>query len=362
MAAMPENSVDAIVCDPPYGLEFMGKEWDGSDGFRRSLNVADAGRKNVFGRTSKKGPEYRAGGLFQKFSEAWATEALRVLKPGGHLLAFGGTRTHHRMVSAVEDAGFEIRDCVMWIYGSGFPKSHNLKGERQGWGTALKPAYEPIVVARKPLSGTVAENVQAYGTGAINIDGCRVPGEGGKYRTNEPSQESVYTDKGSTNFAMKPGPRGGSPDGRWPANVIHDGSEEVLETFPDAPGQQGDLLGHNSDRESPNGIYGKFAPANDRLKRNDSGSSARFFYCAKTSKAERGEGNTHPTVKPAALMQYLCRLVTPPNGLVLDPFMGSGSTGMAALREGFRFIGVDRDADYCEIARRRINGDRKAAA
>ena len=394
LAALPENSVDAVVTDPPYELGFMGKSWD-AQGIAYSADV-------------------------------WGA-ALRVLKPGGHLLAFGGSRTYHRIACAIEDSGFEIRDCIMWIYGSGFPKSLDVSkaidkqrhdraqvlqvtawvremrdragvtnahidaafgfngmaghwttsgsqplvptldqwarlmdvlgvnevppeiqaladlngmkgqpgaawfqrevvGERikshdggifdrhvtsgmfrsgrhivrdtlpateksarwHGWGTALKPAHEPVVIARKALAGTVADNVLRWATGAVNVDGCRV-GE------------------------------------RWPANVIHDGSDEVLAAFP---------------------------AVND-------GSAASFFYCAKASKADRDAGNIHPTVKPTDLMRYLCRLVTPPGGIVLDPFTGSGSTGKAALLEGFRFVGIERESEYIRIAQARIGGAMK---
>lgn len=411
---LPDNHVDSIVTDPPYGLSFMGKHWD-----------------------------YDVPAV-----EIWA-ECLRVLKPGGHLLSFAGTRTQHRMCVNIEDAGFEIRDMIAWVYGSGFPKSldvskaidkerkedvepvrvicriiraamdargyksrhlvkhfdgchprlvdhwaardtdsqpslptweqwlrlktvlciqdthdeevwrlngrkgkpgdnyekrevigakttnltpyQNIGGKNesgkisvtapateaakqwQGWGTALKPALEPITVARKPLIGTVAENVQTHGTGAINVDGCRVG-----------SEERTYAPRGtSANASMirVPEYRAGLSDkavtvqGRWPANLLHDGSEEVTELLDNA---------------------------------------ARFFYCAKASKKDRGEGNKHPTVKPTDLMRYLCRLVTPPGGTVLDPFMGSGSTGKAAVLEGFKFIGIEREAEYVEIARKRI--------
>ncbi|WP_238880465.1 DNA-methyltransferase [Achromobacter xylosoxidans] len=287
MRGMADASVDAIVTDPPYELGFMGKAWD-STGIACSVEV-------------------------------WL-EALRVLKPGGHLLAFGGSRTYHRLAAAIEDAGFEIRDQIMWIYGSGFPKSKNLDGAWSGWGTALKPAHEPICVARKPLAGTVAANVLAHGVGALNIDGCRV----------------------------------GDAGGRWAANVIHDGSEEVLQAFPEAKGQQGDLKETGRPRLSL-GRFGDMPPPRAHQARIETETSAaRFFYCAKASKADRGGGNTHPTVKPTDLMRYLCRLITPPGGLVLDPFMGSGSTGKAAILEGFRFVGCELQAEYIEIARARI--------
>jgi len=315
MQGLEDNSIDSIVTDPPYGLSFMGKDWDhGIPGV-------------VF----------------------WQ-EALRIAKPGCHLLAFGGTRTFHRLAVAIEDAGWEIRDTVMWVYGSGFPKSHNLKGEWQGYGTALKPAWEPVIVARKPIDGTVANNVLKWGTGGINIDACRVPLNGdkpysypnGSGGSHGPVPIRIHYDN----------PVYGNPQGRFPANLIHDGSDEVVSGFP-----------------------------------ND---TSRFFYCAKASKSERNMGceglplpddnlqgldtrgrtlvredgsktlverwkgtprqNNHPTVKPLALMRYLCRLVTPPDGVVLDPFCGSGSTLVGALQEGFRYIGIEKDPDYVNIA------------
>ena len=342
LRTLPDNSVDAVVTDPPYGLSFMGKRWD--------YDVPPV--------------------------EVWA-ECLRVLKPGGHLLAFAGTRTQHRMAVRIEDAGFEIRDLIAWVYGSGFPKSLDVSKaidkaggasprelraggntdaarQWQGWGTALKPALEPITVARKPLAGTVADNVQRYGTGGLNIDGCRVEPTGeSRARVGELSQDRRYADAGGTNFAAAPGVRGGDPAGRWPANLIHDGSDEVMALFPQAKGQQGALTGAEPSSKTAN-AFGEFACRSPSKPRGDAGSAARFFYCAKASRAERGEENTHPTVKPTDLMRYLCRLVTPPGGVVLDPFMGSGSTGKAAALEGFRFIGIEREAEYVEIARARI--------
>ena len=312
MRGMDAASVDAIVTDPPYGLSFMGKHWD-----------------------------HGVPGV-----DFWV-EALRVAKPGAHLLAFGGTRTYHRLACAIEDAGWEVRDCIAWVYGSGFPKSHNLRGDWHGWGTALKPAFEPIIVARKPLIGTVAENVTTHGTGAINVDGCRVGTDGGTRRSGQaPYSESGWR-TGHEIVELNAG--------RWPANLIHDGSAEVVGLFPSSKGQQGDVRGTEKSRTGGEGTscYGEYGrvPA---VKRGDSGSAARFFYCAKASKADRGEGNAHPTVKPTALMRYLCRLVTPPGGIVLDPFAGSGSTGKGAVLEGFNFIGIELDAEYAEIARARI--------
>ncbi|PZX32037.1 site-specific DNA-methyltransferase (adenine-specific) [Cupriavidus phytorum] len=371
LQGLPDWSIDSIVTDPPYELGFMGKGWD-STGIANSPAI-------------------------------WA-ECLRVLKPGGHLLAFGGSRTYHRMASAIEDAGFELRDQIMWLYGSGFPKSRNLGGDWDGWGTALKPAHEPICVARKPLAGTVAANVLAHGTGALNIDACRVStgevlraGTGGipcrhdestpRGRSGEASADHRYTDAGCTNFAMKPGPRGGDAAGRWPANVIHDGSDEVLQAFAKfgERGASAPVDGTEASVASAGRVTGKRERVAGAFHA-DTGTAARFFYCAKASRTDRNEGcehmerkplhwssgdanpgsfqsertdktsqNNHPTVKPTELMAYLCRLVTPAGGLVLDPFMGSGSTGKAAMREGFRFIGIDMTPAYVEIARARIS-------
>jgi DNA modification methylase/transcriptional regulator with XRE-family HTH domain len=476
---LEDNSIDSIVTDPPYGLSFMGKKWD--------YDVPS--------------------------QEVWA-ECLRVLKPGGHLLAFAGTRTQHRMAVRIEDAGFEIRDMIAWVYGSGFPKSLDvskaidkangkherdlqpfgdyvkscrmakgwplkkldeamgtntaaswwegrksgiqppgieqykklktilgmddrfdelidwLEAEREvvgqdtkarstsgasalptvggetvyqswnitapateaakqweGWGTALKPALEPITVARKPLIGTVAENVLEHGTGGLNIDACRVGtddvlsfgsrelGDGIKYGKCKPTTEGVQHSAG-----------------RWPANLIHDGSDEVVGLFPQTGPAKAAHRGTGKGKSNAYGVYG--GESTVRGHDDNGGSAARFFYCAKASKRDRDEGlegfeakatafgnqaqaelkrgnldhddgksgmnkvklrqNIHPTVKPTDLMRYLCRLVTPPNGVVLDPFMGSGSTGKAAMLEGFQFIGIERDAEYMEIAKARI--------
>jgi len=356
---MPDCSVDAVVTDPPYGLSFMGKRWD--------YDVPS--------------------------TEIWA-ECLRVLKPGGYLLAFAGTRTQHRMAVRIEDAGFEIRDMLAWMYGSGFPKSHNVskgfdreagilkpefkgftvagsshnanisktiptKGyvppapatdaakQWQGWGTALKPAMEPITMARKPFKATVAQNVQEWGTGAINIDGCRIGEEEIKTSAKQAGQSFQHDYNGCEESTHL---------GRWPANVMHDGSAEILQGM---------------------------------------GEAARFFYTPKACKDDRDDGcemmqekthkglygngiqdarphmgqdyvyegksrNFHPTVKPTDLMRYLCRMVTPTGGIVLDPFTGSGSTGRGAVLEGFRFIGCEMDADYVEIAKARILAAEKA--
>jgi len=349
-----DNYFDSVVTDPPYGLAFMGKKWD--------YDVPQV--------------------------ELWK-EVYRVLKPGGHILSFAGSRTYHRMAVNIEDAGFEIRDMLGWLYGSGFPKSHNIgkavdklqgnkrevvgkyknlspgdewrisgnfggestnqnkrsitKGNSQweGWGTALKPAHEPIVMARKPFNTSVAENVLTHGTGGINIDECRVG-------TDEKLVYSTSQKKGVTKF--KTGTIKQNEQGRFPANIIHDGSEEVLEVFEE---------------------------------------SSRFFYCAKASKAERNMGlddfdkksnafmatnngtsgkaskgmerfktqpkaNYHPTVKPIKLMEYLVRLVTPKEGIVLEPFAGSGTTLIACKQQGFNYIGIEREQEYCDIAEARL--------
>jgi DNA modification methylase len=567
MARAPENSIDAIVTDPPYGIGFMGKAWDGP-----AIAVAakrDRETRKGLGPESPSPPGRRGGVEWQEWCLLWATEALRVLKPGGYLLAFGGTRTSHRMVCAVEDAGFEIRDSIVWLYGSGFPKSHDVSraidkaagAERQivgksarhgggtnhvygvgmgdevvpcvtapatadaerwqGWGTALKPAHEPIVVARKPLAGTVAANVLEHGTGALNIDGCRIPGD--VYGADQRDQR-VFV---------------GNDAGRWPANVIldEDAARELdeqtgtLKSGSRAAGEHGRLGYGGWDKGPLPAVEGDVGgasrfffvaqrdtmdecdpsphpdsastaapstsqprPAGDSARSGaaisgsreatpssgspapstsatpsessersrsvtpptrDTGRSAspapphaapipsasrasdveareptdtmtttpsrstsdgfvaaamlactemievagapgsglpidagasRFRYCAKASKAEReaglegfevrelqthgerGQGplpqqtpsgttpraNHHPTVKPLALMRYLVRLVTPPGGRVLDPFVGSGTTGCAAVLEGFDFIGIERDAEYVAIAEARI--------
>lgn len=318
---MPDNAVDSIVTDPPYGLSFMGKKWD--------YDVPSV--------------------------EIWA-ECLRVLKPGGHLLAFAGTRTQHRMACNIEDAGFEIRDMIAWVYGSGFPKSHNLKNDWEGWGTALKPALEPVTVARKPFKGTAAANVLEHGTGAINIDGCRVP-FAREQDERESKQKNKHGDFGSGPMSnkvfgeYKKDRDNYDPTGRWPANLIHDGHDRVVALFPESS-----VTGKRSTKSQSAEVNGtNWLMGNHKsTEYADQGSAARFFYCAKASKKDRGEGNNHPTVKPTDLMAYLCRLVTPPGGIVLDPFMGSGSTGKAAMREGFRFTGIEMDPDYFEIAKARI--------
>ena len=399
IATFPDNSVDSIVTDPPYELGFMGKSWDSS------------------------GIAYNV--------ELWQ-ECLRVLKPGGHLLAFGGSRTYHRMACAIEDAGFQIRDQIMWVYGSGFPKSLNIgkaidkvagverevigvrtdgmsatamkpdKGwnansmgsvleitapataeakEWDGWGTALKPAHEPIVMARKPLDGTVANNVLTHGVGGINIDGCRVGNE--IIKTSGGRSVAVSGDErvgAALGMYGESAPLNTEHQGRFPANFIHDGSDEVTALFPDTGKSPAKIT------RGAGGQHGKYSPIGRHENvegYGDSGSAARFFYCAKAGKAERNAGldgmpekrpddrtttgmetfeekgvakqaNHHPTVKPTTLMRYLVRLVTPPNGIVLDPFAGSGSTLVAATLEGFSSIGIEITEEYIPIIEARI--------
>ncbi|HBO5562979.1 DNA-methyltransferase [Pseudomonas aeruginosa] len=392
LKTFPNNSFDSVVTDPPYGIRFMGKAWDGADIEARAARRAEmpshapdagpnGGHRSVAAEAGKYDLTPKGMLAFQAFTLEWAAECLRVLKPGGHLLSFASPRTYHHMAVGIEMAGFEIRDQIMWVFGSGFPKSHNLSGEYEGWGTALKPGHEPICMARKPLAGTVARNVLAHGTGALNIDGCRIPSEpmppntgaGGLPRRREDEQ------RGPGAVSQ---PHAG---GRWPANLIHDGSEEVVTLFPADAGQAAPLATRNSDKTRNS--YGAFACSPDaHFSPHDAGgSAARFFYCAKASRRDRNEGcehverkplhwssgsqnpgsfqadgtdktsqNNHPTVKPTDLMAYLVRLVTPPGGKVLDPFTGSGSTGKAAVREGFEFVGIEREAPYLAIAEARI--------
>jgi len=367
MAAMSPDLVDAIVTDPPYGLGFMGQSWDTSV------------------------PPI----------ELW-TEALRVCKPGAHILCFAGTRTVHRMGVALEDAGWEIRDMIAWVYGSGFPKSHDVskaldraagavrqvmgraQGARngngrnldygdfasagdgtyevteaatesarawQGWGTALKPALEPIILARKPFAGTVAENVLKYGTGGINIDGCRVGTDGGgTHCTHRDKNGKCLGHSDSSYSSPTIHAEDGIATGRWPANLIHDGSEEVTKLFPSSSSSY-----RPPDAGGTGIVYTVPHPNGGTRGHDDAGSAARFFYSAKATAAER-RGSRHPTVKPLALMRYLVRLITPPGGTVLDPFAGTGTTGEAALAEGCRAILIEQSQDYFATQVRRLDG------
>jgi site-specific DNA-methyltransferase (adenine-specific) len=394
LKTIPDCSIASIVTDPPYSLVSIVKRFGGA-------NAAPAKGNEAYMRASAgfMGKQWDTGET--AFSVEFWAECLRVLKPGGHVVAFGGTRTHHRLTCAIEDAGFEIRDTLGFLFGTGFPKSHDIsKGidraagvERQivsqgaavkrmipgadqnksgweknngreyvptvtsaatdaairwqGFGTALKPAMELIALARKPLIGTVAQNVLLHGTGAINIDGCRVESADNPMSWETPRGGIWAT--GSTATAE----RKQSNKGRWPANVILDGSEEVVAAFPD-------LHGAGSQRDEPGG--GEFKSDNGwggvgaglkGFRIGDSGSAARFFYTAKADADDR-LGSKHPTVKPVDLMQWLCRLVTPPGGTILDPFAGTGTTGEAAFREGFNAVLIEAEAEYQADIRRRM--------
>ena len=476
---MPDNSIDAVVTDPPYGIEFMGKEWDSfSDNTNSALGKQSPANKNSNNKAFKtRGKpisgwcekDRQAKYAFQDFCYEWAKECLRVLKPGGYLLAFGGTRTYHRMACAIEDAGFEIRNCIQWIYATGFPKSMdiskaidkkggqelgwfidyilkiaeerniskkeltmlfpskngkptgwlwnkqktqgitleqyntiknflslpfdtieeaerevigrgkagltagticNFAGEKEfditipasskakqwdGWGTALKPAHEPIVVARKPLSEkTVADNVLKWGTGGINIDGCRI-----EYQSEKDFENAKGGDSGSTkcNIFSANGKKQSEKItllGRFPANVILD--EEAGKLLDEQSGitKSGKVKSNKDayDGISNTGFLRGISTSNNQ--HGDSGGASRFFYCAKASKKERGEGNNHPTVKPLSLIKYLITLVTPPEGVCLDPFEGSGTHALACEELGFNYIGFEKEKEYCDISENRI--------
>ncbi len=391
LKTFPDNSVDSVVTDPPYGL---GKQ---PDALQMLSDWLDSGHHDVNG----KGFMNKEWDAFIPQPALWK-EVFRVLKPGGHILCFAGTRTQDLMGLSLRLAGFEIRDCVYWVYGSGFPKSLNISKQIistaideakqwNGWGSALKPSVEPCIMARKPINGTITNNILKYGTGGLNIDGCRV-------ETDE--DIPVMRSTGGRKFEQahtQPNRKlekvGVQTLGRWPANLIHDGSDEVIELFPDTKGSSNQGFCNTTARSWKNSSIAGI----NRVGYEDSGSAARFFYCAKASKRDRDEGleelekkpltysngaqaasssgsdeytggsqniglnnikqrhNNHPTVKPTKLMQYLCRLITPPNGTVLDPFMGSGSTGKAAKLEGFNFIGIEKEEDYFNIAKIRIN-------
>jgi DNA modification methylase len=393
LKTIPDASIDSCVCDPPYALVSIAKRL-GKDG---SVPI-QFGKDGAYARAAKgfMGKSWDTGET--AFDPDFWREVMRVLKPGGHVIAASGTRTYHRLACAVEDAGFEIRDMVSWLYGSGFPKSHDVakgidkaelkitrgragragrqgdsfgqeyertdKGEPisenakawDGWGTALKPACEPWVVARKLLGGTVVSCILEHGTGALNIDGARIhsdDAQGGSYTVTR-LKPGATLDKTGGNWRPDEGVdfHGEMKPGRWPANVIHDGSSEVIDAFPEAPGQQQVALTDMS--RQANDVYGAMKNfTNNPKPRGDTGSAARFFYTAKAD-AEDRLGSKHPTVKPVDLMAYLCRLVTPPGGIVLDPFAGSGSTGVACLGEGFNAILIEREAEYVADIHRRI--------
>jgi site-specific DNA-methyltransferase (adenine-specific) len=344
LPTLAENSLDACVTDPPYHLTSIVKRFGGN-----GAAPAQYGSDGRYARASAgfMGKQWDGGDIAFR-PEVWR-EVRRVLKPGAHLLAFGGTRTYHRMACAIEDAGFEIRDCIQWLYGQGFPKSHSVGN---GWGTALKPACEMIVLARKPLSeGTVAGNVLRWGTGSINVDGCRVDGPmDGVWGTSNATCAPTFNGS-PTKHEYRSAPH---QAGRWPANLIHDGSEEVVAGFPSnasVPHAGAQLSGDGTHegwkREAHKKDYPKWVPYEDE------GSVSRYFYTAKADSDDR-LGSKHPTVKPLDLMQYLVRLVTPKGGSVLDPFAGTGSTGEAAFREGMRAVLIEREAEYQADIRRRM--------
>jgi DNA modification methylase len=422
------NSIDACVTDPPYHLTSIVKRFGSpnaapalSAAQRRFAKTGGADRmpgSDQYGRLSRgfMGQRWDGGDIAFR-PETWR-EVWRVLKPGAYLLAFGGTRTFHRMACAIEDAGFEVRDTVMWLYGSGFPKSLDVskaldraagvngslgdyrspahaiarkpgndrmhEGFRrpwredaaaeqrslrqyiagtadavrwQGFGTALKPACEPIIIARKPLSeSSVAANVLKWGTGALNIDACRI---GSDTRSRSRSLGIKIPDNGSMSGGNYRRETCGQVTGRWPANVIHDGSDEVMRLFPAKAGACAPASGPTLRQGNTSVARGKFnGLIGDPAFHDDSGSAARFFYCAKASRAERA-GSKHPTVKPQKLMRHLVRLIVPPGGSVLDCFAGSGSTGQAALAEGMRPVLIERERRYVRDIERRL---RRSAA
>jgi site-specific DNA-methyltransferase (adenine-specific) len=397
LKTIPDSSIDSIVTDPPYALVSVSKRFGATD-----AAPAQFGKDGLYARASAgfMGKAWDTGET--AFNVGFWAECLRVLKPGGHIISFGGTRTYHRLACAIEDAGFEIRDQLAWVYGSGFPKSHDvsraidkhlgleprLVSERatgwngtlggkaalggistpdvrreyapaspealewDGWGTALKPAWEPIALARKPLIGSVAANVLAHGAGALNIDASRVPiGESDDIHSKNPHTSGGF---GHGDFTVYDKAGAGSvyevPEGRWPANLIHDGSDEVLQFFPNPDTGRFFYCPKASNKDRDEGCEGL------ELKRTGGRAATADGSMLTGSGNERvtSRRNTHPTVKPTSLMEYFIRMVTPPGGVVLDPFMGSGSTGKAALLAGFKFIGVDSDPEYMPIAEARI--------
>lgn len=362
MDTLEENSIDAALCDPPYHLQSIVKRF-------AKTGLTDKTR-------TSSGPHQRtANGFMNKvwdggdiaFQVSTWEKVYRVLKPGAYIVAFSSSRTFGRMSVAIEDAGFITHPLIGWIFGQGFPKAHRVKiegmeGYRYG-GQALKPALEPIYVGQKPFSeinGT--KNIERWGSGALNIDGCRVVTDDelqagasrlwSHYRDGEASAERRYEADGATNFAMKPGPRGGSPNGRWPANVMTDGSSQVFAAFPDSDGQQFAVGPEHGDKNSIN-VYGDYGPRDHTPPRGDKGSAARFFWSSKAIADDR-LGSNHPTVKPVDLIQELARLITPPGGTVLDCFAGTGTTGEAAFREGFNAVLIEREPEYQTDIRRRM--------
>lgn len=397
---------DSVVTDPPYHLTSIVKRFGG-----KNAAAAKAGATGAYARASRgfMGQQWDGGDIAFR-PETWRA-MFDVMKPGAHLVAFSGTRTYHRMACAIEDAGFEIRDMLSWNYGTGFPKSHDVSkgidrtagadreqvgwkrtGNRaarggaelvgsepieelkkvavtapktpeakqwDGWGTALKPAFEPICLARKPLSEkSVPANVLKHGTGAINIEACRISTaenlNGGAYSEFGGRNVSQSLQNTGMNVAGKTtGKEFIQPKGRFPANVLHDGSDEVMAHFPDSDGQNADVKDHANCRQSPNGIFGGMRPALDHPTRNDSGSAARFFYSAKAGPLDR-IGTAHATVKPVDVMRWLVRLVTPPGGRILEPFAGSGTTGIAAMAEGFDCTMIEFQEDHVADIERKL--------
>lgn len=467
MATLEAESVDAVVCDPPYGIEFMGRDWDkfiphdevemhprwknaqradpseanwgDSDdpkhgklpsygGRRTSFQCQKCLKRDAFRNPHACGdeadwravPSYAGASpdvlAFEQFSKAWAEQAYRVLKPGGHLLAFGATRMYHRLACGIEDAGFEVRDSLHWIYGSGFPKSldvsraidDKLGAERtdrvtsdygsnevfsatkspiekgtpvtpeakqwDGWGTALKPGHEPIILARKPLAGTVTENILGHGVGGLNVGACRIGETGGTHALERPKTPTG----GATTFPASATVREQLDAGRWPVNVLlaHlpdcEGNGATHTDVLCAPGcpvaELNEASGESASQRAamplpiaPGDARGESHGERDAVTvrgYDDEGGAARFFYIAKPRRRERIGGtirNLHPTVKPIDLMRHLVRLVTPPGGVVLDPFLGSGTTGCAAMAEGFRFIGIENDETSLQTALARVS-------
>lgn len=401
MQKFPAACIDTIITDPPYGLGFMGKEWD-KPGMEQRTAVQINSILPAGGEAAHKWEPL----VYQKWSVQWAKECLRVARPGTFMLIFGGTRTFHRLACAIEDAGWQIRDCMMWLYGSGFPKSHNIgkaidklrgferktvgvkqhakkdfknnlyaqdpanannkkifgygkeeltKGnsEWEGYGTTLKPAWEPIIVAMKPLDGTFAQNAEKHSVAGLWIDGGRI--EGKPWKTHDATglaKNKFFTDSETSVIHKEP-----HSQGRWPANLILD--EEAGKMLDEQSGFQ---KGGNSIRKNNKNPYGSYrtwsvskTPAQDTVGYTDSGGASRFFYCAKASKKERGKDNNHPTVKPLALMEYLCKLTkTPTGGIVLDPFGGSGTTALACIKTGRKYVLIEKEQEYVEIARQRI--------
>lgn len=338
LKTLPDNSIDSCVTDPPYALQSIVKRFGGD-------NAAPAkhGTDGAFKRASAgfMGKKWDTGEC--AFDPSFWTEVMRVMKPGAHLFAFSSTRTYHRLAVAIEDAGFVIRDQFAWVYGSGFPKSHNIGN---GWGTAVKPAWEPICLAQKPVEGTIAGNVLKHGVGGLNIDGCRIGTEQTTtVRSGHSGDNGIYG-ADDRSFSRL------NPPGRFPANLAHDGSDEVLACFPDSDGQQGDVRGTEPSSVTA-GIYGKFLGRLASQARNDAGSAARFFYTAKADADDRW-GSKHPTVKPIDLIRYYARMITPPGGLILDPFAGSGTLGVAAMAEGFNSVLIEREDEYVADIRERI--------